>query len=37
MSNRSEYHKQYRLKNKDKLNKYHRKYYHLNKNNENKK
>ena len=37
MSNRSEYHEQYRLRNKDKLNEYHRKYYHLNKNNENKK
>ncbi len=35
MSNRSEYHKQYRLKNKDKLNDYHKKYYHLKKNNDN--
>ena len=35
MSNRSEYHKQYRIKNKNKLNEYHRNYYHLNKNNDN--
>ena len=34
MSNRSEYHKQYRLKNKDKLNDYHKKYYHIKKNND---
>ena len=32
MSNRSEYHKQYRLRNKDKLNDYHKKYYHRKKN-----
>ena len=37
MSDRAEYHKQYRIKNKEKLNECHRKYYHLNKNNENKK
>ena len=35
MSDRAEYHKQYRIKNKEKLNEYHRKYYHLNKNNNN--
>ena len=34
MSNRSEYHKQYRLRNKDKLNDYHKKYYHIKKNND---
>ena len=34
MSNRSEYHKQYRLKNKGKLNDYHKKYSHINKNND---
>ena len=34
MSNRSEYHKQYRLKNKEKLNDYHKKYYHIKKNND---
>ena len=34
MSSRSEYHKQYRLKNKDKLNDYHKKYYHIKKNND---
>ena len=33
MSNRSEYHKQYKLKNNDKLNDYHKKYYHIKKNN----
>ena len=35
MSDRAEHHKQYRIKNKEKLNEYHRKYYHLNKNNNN--
>ena len=34
MSNRSEYHKQYRLRNKEKLNNYHKKYYHIKKNND---
>ena len=34
MSNRSEYHKQNRLKNKDKLNDYHKKYYHIKRNND---
>ena len=34
MSNRSEYHKQYRLRNKEKLNDYHKKYYHIKKNND---
>ena len=34
MSDRSEYHKQYRLKNKEKLNDYHKKYYHIKKNND---
>ena len=34
MSNRSEYHKQYRLKNKEKLNNYHKKYYNIKKNND---
>ena len=35
MSNGSEYHKQYRLRNKDKLNDYHKKYYYIRKNNDN--
>ena len=34
MSNRSEYHKQYRLRNKENLNHYHKKYYHIKKNND---
>ena len=34
MSNRSEDHKQYRLRNKDKLNDYHKKYYHIKKHND---
>ena len=34
MSNRSEYHKHYRLRNKEKLNDYHKKYYHIKKNND---
>ena len=34
MSNHSEYHKQYRLRNKDKFNDYHKKYYHIKKNND---
>ena len=34
MSNRSEYQRQYRLKNKDKLKDYHKKYYHIKKNND---
>ena len=34
MSSRSEYHKQYRLRNKEKLNDYHKKYYHIKKNND---
>ena len=32
MLNRSEYFKEYRRKNKEKLNEYHKNYYHLNKN-----
>ena len=35
MPDRAEYHEQYRIKNKEKLNEYHRKYYHLYKNNNN--
>ena len=35
MSERKEYQKQYRLQNKDKMNEYHKNYYHGKKNNEN--
>ena len=35
MTDRKEYQKEYRLKNKEKMNEYHKNYYHGKKNNEN--